>query len=73
MPIQLPPISRRRFLAGSLAAGAGLVLPHRLAAAQREVDPNRFVLLADTHVREHTDREHSGVNPAVQFARARAD
>jgi len=73
MPIHLPPISRRRFLSGSLAAGAGLLVPRRLAAAQRKVDPDRFVLLADTHVREHTEREHSGVNPAVQFAKARAE
>ena len=73
MPVQLPPISRRRFLAGSLAAGAGLLVSHRLAAAEKTVDPDRFVLLADTHVREHADREHSGVNPATQFAKAREE
>jgi 3',5'-cyclic AMP phosphodiesterase CpdA len=73
MPIQLPPISRRRFLSGSLAAGAGLLYSHRLPAAEKTVDPNRFVLLSDTHVREHTDLEHAGVNPAVQFAQAHAE
>ena len=56
MPIQLPPISRRRFLAGSLAAGAGMLLPRRLLADDVPVDPNRFALLADTHVWEHRDR-----------------
>jgi Icc protein len=73
MPIRLPPISRRRFLSGSLAAGAGLLLPHQVLAAERVADPHRFVLLADTHVWEHTDREHSGVNPAIQFAKAREE
>jgi Icc protein len=73
MPIRLPPISRRRFLSGSFAAGAGLLLPHPLLAARRVADPHRFVLLADTHVWEHTDREHSGVNPAIQFTKAREE
>jgi 3',5'-cyclic AMP phosphodiesterase CpdA len=73
MPIHFPPITRRRFLSGSLAAGAGVLFSHGLLAAERAIDPNRFVLLADTHVWEHTDREHAGVNPAIQFARARAE
>ena len=29
MPIYIPPISRRRFLQGSLAATAGLMLPRQ--------------------------------------------
>jgi 3',5'-cyclic AMP phosphodiesterase CpdA len=49
MPITLPPISRRRFLATSLATGAGLLLrPAFLAAA--EADPHRLALLSDVHI-----------------------
>ena len=73
MPIELPPISRRRFLAGSLAAGAGLVLPKRLLANQVPADPNRFALLADTHVSEHRDREYRGIKPAEKLALARKE
>ena len=73
MPIELPPISRRRFLSASLAAGAGLALPGRLLAEDVPVDPHRFALLADTHVWEHRDREHAGVKPAENFALARKE
>jgi len=63
MPITLLPVSRRRFLAGSLAAGAGLAAGGRLPAAEgkeEKADPDRFALLADTHVsgnREQVVRE----------------
>jgi len=52
MPITLPPISRRRFVAGSLAAlGAGM-LPRAWAFATdtANADPNRLALLSDTHI-----------------------
>ena len=47
MPITLPPISRRRFVAGSIAAlGAGL-LPRTWAFGldAEKADPNRLALL----------------------------
>jgi 3',5'-cyclic AMP phosphodiesterase CpdA len=52
MPITLPPISRRRFVAGSLAALAAGVLPRTLTFAldADKADPNRFALLSDTHI-----------------------
>lgn len=50
MPITLPPISRRRFLAGSVAAGLGLALNRYAVAADTKADQHRFVLLADTHI-----------------------
>jgi len=80
MPISLPPVgtelntnhpSRRRFLAGSLAAAAGLLLPAgRLpvlwgadaANAPPSVDPDRFALLSDIHIAGDRKRVYRGVN-----------
>jgi hypothetical protein len=51
MPIHLPPISRRRFLKGSIAAAIGVaVAPHFADAAAKPVDANTFAFLADTHI-----------------------
>jgi Icc protein len=57
MPVSLAPVTRRRFLAGSLAAGAGQLLRGPLFGAKTSpvapagaTDPNRVALLADTHV-----------------------
>jgi 3',5'-cyclic-AMP phosphodiesterase len=66
MPIHLPPINRRRFLAGALAAGTGLFLPRPLAA-QQPFDPDTFLLLADPHICEDRDKEQRGVKPAHSF------
>jgi hypothetical protein len=68
MPIHVPPISRRDFLAGAIATGAGLFLPQPLWASEKPVDPNRFVLQADSHVSEDRAREYRGVKPAHNFA-----
>jgi len=70
MPVHVPPLSRRQFLAGSLAAGAGGFWGDRLRAAT--VDPQRFVLLSDIHLWEHRDREARGIRPAERFVQARA-
>lgn len=51
MPIHLPPISRRGFLAGSIATSAGLLSGAlRGADTQARFDPNRFALLSDPHI-----------------------
>src|SRR5438552_3539035 len=52
MPLYLPPLSRRKFLAGSVAAAAALVLGDALFGADErpEVDPHRFALLSDVHI-----------------------
>jgi Icc protein len=73
MPIHLPPLSRRQFLTGSLAAGAGLLLGDRLLADASSVDANRFVLLADIHIWEHRDRDVRGIRPATNFLLARQE
>src|SRR5436190_18018772 len=48
MPFTLPPISRRRFLQGSLAAAAGLALAPAIRAAEN--DPDRLLLLSALHI-----------------------
>src|SRR4051812_18151327 len=63
----LPPIARRRFLVGSLAAGAGLLLRRPLLAAEETVqsapvDPHRVALLSDTHIAADPKLSARGVN-----------
>jgi 3',5'-cyclic-AMP phosphodiesterase len=50
MPIHLPPISRRKFLARSLAGAAGLALGPELLAAAKGTDPDSWALLSDIHI-----------------------
>lgn len=50
MPVQLPPISRRKFLQRSLAAGAGILLAPGLVSAARPTNPHVWAMLADTHI-----------------------
>lgn len=65
-------ISRREMLAGSLGAGAASLLLHgRLWSADAPVDPNRFVLLADTHVSEDRQKVARSTNPYDNFVQAR--
>ena len=71
MPIYIPPISRRHFLAGTLATGAGLLLPKRLLAGEGKIDVNRWTLMADTHIWENRVRLMEGVKPADNFDEAR--
>lgn len=73
MPIHLPAISRRGFLAASAAAAAGLACPFRLQGEETAADPNRFLLVSDTHIWEHRDREQSGANPYRNFVQARGE
>jgi hypothetical protein len=54
MPLHLPPISRRRFLAGSMAAASAMALGDALWGADErppaDRDPHRFALLSDVHI-----------------------
>ncbi|HTN75009.1 MAG TPA: metallophosphoesterase [Pirellulaceae bacterium] len=60
MPLTLPAIDRRRFLAGSLAAS---LVAARLSAAEETVrNPQRFVLMADTHIPSSAEIAARGVN-----------
>jgi len=63
MPVHLPPFSRRRFIAGSLAAGAGWALGAGLfAAEEKPVEENLWVLLSDTHIAADKSIVHLGAN-----------
>jgi Icc protein len=67
MPISLPPISRRRFLAGSLAAGAGMILAPPAWTAGRPIDEHSWALLSDSHLAANPDTVSRDVNMAANF------
>ena len=74
MPFSLPPFSRRRFLAGSLAAGLGLVSRRTLDAApldtmRSDVGADRLALLSDTHVSANLADTRRGVCMADNLRR----
>src|SRR5258706_3266875 len=60
MPFTLPALSRRRFLAASLAAGAGLLVRPRYAGAA-EAGPHRLALLSDVHIDADRAKADRGV------------
>ena len=71
MPIQLPPLSRRGFLAGSLAAGAGLLeAVASFGAEQPPVNAHQWALFSDPHIAEALDTVHSEVNMADHLTQA---
>ncbi len=74
MPVYLPPLSRRRFLGGSLAALTVGLLGRRLPGAEtKSVDANRIAFFSDTHL----DADPKTINRDVcmydYFETARAD
>lgn len=73
MPLCLPPISRRRFLSGSVGAGAAALLSAAARADEPQPDPNRFVLVADTHLCGDPEGAKGGVRPAETFAAVREE
>lgn len=65
--------SRRSFLAGSALAVGGWVLLPGTGRGEESADPNRFVLMADTHVcGDRNAREHD-CNPDETFQQAVKD
>lgn len=68
MPLHLPPISRRRFLASSLAATVG-ILTWREAPAAEGSDADHWALLADTHIAADRDLVHLGTRMADNLTR----
>jgi 3',5'-cyclic-AMP phosphodiesterase len=74
MPIHLPPISRRRFLAGSLAAAAATVIGRRgWAADSAKIDASRVALWSDTHLSADTAKVQRDVNMWEHFEKSSAD
>src|SRR5689334_20537975 len=75
MPIHLPPISRRRFLQGSIAGVAGLASGRLLLGADagatgRAANPNRLALLSDTHIHADAAKVARNINMADHFRQA---
>jgi 3',5'-cyclic AMP phosphodiesterase CpdA len=62
-------MSRRRFLASSLAAGVGVLTWRPAAADEKQQDPDRWALLADSHIAADRDRVNRGVNMADHLTR----
>ena len=67
MPIHLPPISRRQFLARALAASAGMALAPELFAKEKAVDKDTWAFLSDTHLAEDRSRVERAVNMTEHF------
>ncbi len=67
MPVHLPPLSRRRFLASTAIAGAGLLFPGALRAAEKPVDENCWALFSDTHVAADRKTVARGINMTGHF------
>lgn len=64
MPLHVAPLSRRRFLAGSLAAGGSLLWLPPSWSADTSADADRWALLSDTHIAEDPAKVQRGVNMA---------
>jgi 3',5'-cyclic-AMP phosphodiesterase len=68
MPIHLPPISRRKFLIRSVVAGSGLVLSHKIFAADKSIDEDFWALFSDTHIAADRAKIVRDVNMADHLA-----
>ena len=73
MPFTLRPISRRRFLLQSVGGASAVLLGQRVGLGAREVNPNRFALLADTHIDGDPATEARGVVMAEHFQLVRQE
>jgi 3',5'-cyclic-AMP phosphodiesterase len=67
MPIHLPPLSRREFIARSLTAGATLALSQRLWAASAPVEANSWALISDPHIAADRAKLGRNINMADQL------
>ena len=67
MPIHLPPISRRQFLARAITAGAGLALGQNVLAGSKRTDSDFWALLSDTHLAADRAQLGGGINMADHF------
>lgn len=68
MPITLPALSRRQFLAST--AAAAITAAHSYGEDKSAADPHRFVLMADTHIPSSPDIEARGIKMHDNFVQA---
>jgi 3',5'-cyclic AMP phosphodiesterase CpdA len=74
MPISLPALDRRQFLATSTAAiFAAAQARGADGSSPRKPDPQRFILMADVHMPSKPEMEARGVNMQANFAQAGKD
>jgi 3',5'-cyclic-AMP phosphodiesterase len=73
MPIHLPPLSRRQFITGTLAAGTGLLLRPSLRAAATPVDEHSWALISDPHIAADRMKVARNINMAEQLGTVVAD
>lgn len=73
MPVHLGPISRRQFLAGSIAAGAALALRPNLLAAGKRADGDSWALLSDIHLAADRGTIERGINMTGHFQTVRRE
>jgi Icc protein len=66
MPVYLAPISRRRFLQGSLSAAA-LIAAGRSGAHEIPGDAQTWALLSDIHIAANTNLVHNGAKMAFNL------
>jgi hypothetical protein len=69
MPLHVAPLSRRRFLAGSLAAGGSLLCLPTAWTAESGADAQRWALLSDTHIAADPAKVQRDVNMADNLHR----
>lgn len=63
MPVYIPPISRREFLAKTSVAATGIILGFNgLFRGSGNVDPDYFVLFADTHISQYANQMRGDVH-----------
>lgn len=67
MPIYLPPISRRRFLRGAVAAAGGLALDPARLVAKEATQERSWALLSDLHLAADASLVARGVNMTDHF------
>ena len=69
MPVTICPVSRRRFLTQSLAAGVALATYDTTSGADTSQDANRIAFLADTHIPSDRAIQSRGQTMAVNLER----
>lgn len=73
MPVYLPAISRRRFIATSLTAAAGALCAPSLLAANRKTDSDTWAFLSDIHIAADPKKVARNINMTNNLKAARKE